>query len=67
MIDKDTRTLVTSHYNKAISQLKLGMMTIYISTAKATARGHAEIAKEDEKMKVFWILAIILDDDCPIT
>jgi bifunctional DNase/RNase len=49
VIDKDIRTMITSRRHKVIGQLKLDMMAIYISTAEATARGHAKIAKEEEE------------------
>jgi hypothetical protein len=43
--------MITSRRKKVIGQLKLDMMAIYISTAEATARGHAKRAKEEkEKM-----------------
>jgi hypothetical protein len=59
VIENDTRTMiigrrnkVIGRRNKVIGQLKLDMMAIYISTAEATARGHARIAKEEkEKMR----------------
>jgi hypothetical protein len=49
VIDNDIRTTITSRRNKVIGQLKLDMMAIYISTAEATARGHAKIAKEEKE------------------
>lgn len=47
VIDKDLRTKIISRRDKVIGQAKLDMMAIYISTAEATARGHAKIAKEE--------------------
>ncbi len=49
VIDKDVRATITSRRNKVIGQVKLDMMAIHISTAEATARGHAKIAKEERE------------------
>jgi hypothetical protein len=40
--------MIISRRNKVIGQLKFDMMAIYISTAEATARGHAKIAQEEK-------------------
>jgi len=49
VIDKDIRTMITNRRNKLISQVKLDMMAIYISTAEATGRAHAKTAKEEKE------------------
>ncbi|CAF1285889.1 unnamed protein product, partial [Rotaria sordida] len=56
VIDEDIRTTITNRRSKTIGQFKLDMMAIHISTAGATARGHAKIAKE-EKEKLLLLLS----------
>jgi hypothetical protein len=54
VIDKNTRTIITSRRIKVIGQLKFDMMAIYISTAEATVRGHAKIAQEEKDKLLSW-------------
>jgi ElaB/YqjD/DUF883 family membrane-anchored ribosome-binding protein len=48
VIDNDTRSMITSRRDKILGQVKLDMMAIYISTAEATARGHAKVTIEEK-------------------
>ena len=49
VIDKDMSAMITSRRHKLIGQFKLDMMAINISTAEATVRGHASIAREEKE------------------
>lgn len=52
VIDKDACTTIMNRRQKLVGQFKLDMMAISISTAEATARAHARIAREQtEKMR----------------
>jgi hypothetical protein len=50
--------MITSRREKVISQLKLDMIAIYISTAEATAWGHSKRVKEENKQNDSNIISI---------
>jgi hypothetical protein len=66
VIDKDIRTMITSRRHKVVGQLKLDMTTIYISTAEATARGHAKIAREEKEKLLSLTNNVVTTNDIDI-
>ncbi|CAF1501889.1 unnamed protein product [Adineta ricciae] len=51
VIDDDVRATITNRRNKVIGQMKLDLMSMEISTAEATVRGHTHtINQEKEKL-----------------